>query len=194
MLVDADGSLHVHLEPAWCIQSLRHLSLNALTETPLTCVQGDVYDKVIKVVCEQSQVDFEEGGVDESTLKLLKSVWLHYSLLASLIMFFSLVINVIVRTASYRNKVEHVAARSRARFVEGGDHVDFCVGRAGQGRNLFLGGSPPYHSFLYLQVPNLHQSTLRRLRLCWSTCRFSRLRSCCDARSLTTLLSHTLQY
>ena len=48
--------------------------IHGVAEIALTCAQGEVYDKVIKVVCEQSQVDFEEGGVDESTLKLLKSV------------------------------------------------------------------------------------------------------------------------
>ena len=56
---------------------LRHSVMKRSSTTgriALTNRQGDVYDKVIKVVCEQSQVDFEEGGVDESTLKLLKSV------------------------------------------------------------------------------------------------------------------------
>jgi hypothetical protein len=33
-----------------------------------------VYGKVIDAVCEQSQVDFEEGGIDQGTLELLKSV------------------------------------------------------------------------------------------------------------------------
>jgi hypothetical protein len=33
-----------------------------------------VYGRVIDQVCEQSQVDFEEGGIDQSTLELLKSV------------------------------------------------------------------------------------------------------------------------
>lgn len=33
-----------------------------------------MYAKVIKEVCEQSQVDFEEGGVDQSTLEMLKTV------------------------------------------------------------------------------------------------------------------------
>jgi hypothetical protein len=37
-------------------------------------MQGPVYSKVIDAVCEQSQVDFEEGGIDQGTLDLLKSV------------------------------------------------------------------------------------------------------------------------
>ena len=36
--------------------------------------QGAVYAKVIDAVCESSQVDFEEGGVDQGTLELLRSV------------------------------------------------------------------------------------------------------------------------
>src|SRR2546423_9994349 len=37
-------------------------------------MKGPVYSKVIDTVCEQSQVDFEEGGIDQGTLELLKSV------------------------------------------------------------------------------------------------------------------------
>ena len=37
-------------------------------------MQGGVYNKIVDAVCEQSQVDFEEGGIDQGTLELLKSV------------------------------------------------------------------------------------------------------------------------
>lgn len=33
-----------------------------------------MYSKIIDEVCDASQVDFEEGGVDADTLKLLKQV------------------------------------------------------------------------------------------------------------------------
>jgi hypothetical protein len=46
----------------------------APTKSLLTRTQGPVYSKVIDAVCEQSQVDFEEGGIDQGTLELLKSV------------------------------------------------------------------------------------------------------------------------
>jgi len=46
----------------------------APTKSLLTRTQGGVYSKVIDAVCEQSQVDFEEGGIDQGTLELLKSV------------------------------------------------------------------------------------------------------------------------
>ena len=39
--------------------------------------QGQVYSRIIDQVCDASQTDFEEGGVDSDTLKLLKQVsWL----------------------------------------------------------------------------------------------------------------------
>ena len=40
----------------------------------LTYYQGEVYAKVIVEVCKQSRPDFEDGGVDESVLDLLRSV------------------------------------------------------------------------------------------------------------------------
>ena len=33
-----------------------------------------VYDRVIQEVCEASQVDFEEGGVDQQTLEEMRTV------------------------------------------------------------------------------------------------------------------------
>lgn len=33
-----------------------------------------MYDRVIREVCDASQVDFEEGGVDQQTLEDLKKV------------------------------------------------------------------------------------------------------------------------
>ncbi|KAJ5167249.1 uncharacterized protein N7482_006030 [Penicillium canariense] len=36
---------------------------------------GTVFEKVIKDVCEQSQVDFEESGVDQKTLLDLRDTW-----------------------------------------------------------------------------------------------------------------------
>ncbi|KAF7509750.1 hypothetical protein GJ744_007445 [Endocarpon pusillum] len=36
---------------------------------------GQVYSKIIDEVCDASQIDFEEGGVDSETLKLLKHRW-----------------------------------------------------------------------------------------------------------------------
>lgn len=94
---------------------------------------------MIKVVCEQSQVDFEEGGVDESTLKLLKSVWLHHSLPHHLLMLFSFAIDDMLRTASYNIICELVVASARAGTVKGGEEIDLGVARAGQGRHLFWG-------------------------------------------------------
>ena len=35
-----------------------------------------MYQKIIEEVCDQSQQDFEEGGVDQATLELLKTVCL----------------------------------------------------------------------------------------------------------------------
>ncbi|KAH8698829.1 transcription factor IIA, alpha/beta subunit [Talaromyces proteolyticus] len=36
---------------------------------------GTVYDRVIQEVCEASQVDFEEGGVDQTTLEEMRTSW-----------------------------------------------------------------------------------------------------------------------
>jgi hypothetical protein len=36
--------------------------------------QGTVFERVIREVCEASQVDFEEGGVDQHTLEEMKTV------------------------------------------------------------------------------------------------------------------------
>ncbi|CRG89302.1 WD repeat-containing protein slp1 [Talaromyces islandicus] len=36
---------------------------------------GTVYDRVIQDVCEASQVDFEEGGVDQQTLEEMRASW-----------------------------------------------------------------------------------------------------------------------
>ena len=40
-------------------------------------IQGGVYAKIIQDVLEASQVDFEEGGVDQSTLDKLRKVGSH---------------------------------------------------------------------------------------------------------------------
>lgn len=59
-------SLHNHLLLTFAIQ---------LQATPwLTLLQSQVYSKIIDEVCDASQIDFEEGGVDSETLKLLKQV------------------------------------------------------------------------------------------------------------------------
>ena len=41
--------------------------------------QGTVYDRVIQEVCGASQVDFEEGGVDQQTLEEMRTVSLLFS-------------------------------------------------------------------------------------------------------------------
>lgn len=45
--------------------------------------QGEVYVKIIKDTIDLSRTDFEEGGVDASTLEVLQSVSSHEFLLLS---------------------------------------------------------------------------------------------------------------
>ena len=40
-------------------------------------IQGTVFERVIQEVCESSQVDFEESGVDQQTLEDLRQVSRH---------------------------------------------------------------------------------------------------------------------
>lgn len=44
-------------------------------------VQGTVYDHVIQEVCAASQVDFEEGGVDQQTLEEMRTVRIEFPFL-----------------------------------------------------------------------------------------------------------------
>ncbi|GAA5231390.1 hypothetical protein GCM10025794_36040 [Massilia kyonggiensis] len=41
-------------------------------------MQGTVFDRVIQEVCDASQVDFEESGVDQQTLIDLRKVGSRY--------------------------------------------------------------------------------------------------------------------
>lgn len=41
-------------------------------------LQGVVFDRVIQEVCDSSQIDFEEGGVDQQTLEDLRKVSLFH--------------------------------------------------------------------------------------------------------------------
>lgn len=62
---------------ALCVQSFcAHSSSSIFECVHLLTVnsKGDVYAKVIKEVCDASRIDFEEGGVDSSTLELMQTV------------------------------------------------------------------------------------------------------------------------
>ena len=48
-------------------------SISRMTNNDIV-LQGELYNKVIQAVVEASQVDFEEGGVDQKALEVLRQV------------------------------------------------------------------------------------------------------------------------
>lgn len=99
---------------------------------------------MIQVVCEQSQVDFEEGGVDESTLKLLKSVCLHLFLSHHFRVPFLLLHRCRLRNSSYgiRSELDDDQLVQARHVKNGGELIDSEVTRVGARSECTFGGKP----------------------------------------------------